>query len=84
MFWFSVDAEQQGQRLVEQQAAGETVLRPGHVAAQVARAGCAVHRVAMSLEFVDEPTGAVPLILVAELRSLRDEAVRRLEQDELG
>ena len=40
--------------------------------------------VAKSLEFVDEPTGAVPLILITKLRSLWDEAVRRLEQDELG
>ena len=79
--WIAVDAEQQRERLVEEQAAGEVAPRLGHVAAQVARAGCAVDRVAASLEIMDEPAGVVPLKFVAELRPLRHVTVRRLEQD---
>ena len=84
VFWFAVDAKQQRQRLVEEQAAGEVVPRSGHVATQVACAGRAVDCVTASLEFVDEPAGVVPLKLVAELRPLRNKTVRCLEQNKLG
>ena len=40
-----------------------------------------MHGIAAPFEFLDEPTGVVPLEFIPELRPLRHKAVRRLQQD---